>query len=242
VSAPTVLVTRTEPKASAFAARLRLGGWSPLVWPAMTVEHLPAPPTTTGHQAVLFTSAHAARALPANSLSARPPVCLCVGEATALAARAAGYAGVGAAGGDAARLAEAVLARLSPADGRLLFARGETVAGDIAGTLREAGFTVDECVVYRAIPNTAPTATIAAMLDTGRVGAVTLHSPRGARVLAEMGARLGWRLDRTTAVCVSEAAAEACRSLDWAGVAVAAEPTDDAMIRALDVTRPASGA
>jgi uroporphyrinogen-III synthase len=233
VSAPVILLTRPEAESTALAERLAAQGWQPLVWPLLAIVPRPVRPDTTGAQAVLLTSANAARCLPAERLHPLPPLCLCVGNATAAAARAAGYRGVEATAGDGADLAEAVVARLDPAAGALVFLRGEEVAGDLAGTLRGAGFAVGETVVYAAEPAGPPPEPVAGALAAGAVAAVALYSPRSAAVFAAEARRFGPGLAATRAVAISAKAAAPLADLGLAGVSVARTPTQAGMLEAI---------
>jgi uroporphyrinogen-III synthase len=237
VSAPVILLTRPEAESAALAERLAAQGWQPLLWPVLTVVGRPGQPEATGAQAVLLTSANAARALPAALLNPLPPLCLCVGNATATVARAAGYRGVEAAGGDGADLAEAVVARLDPRAGALLFPRGEDVAGDLAGCLRGAGFEVRESVVYAAEPAGAPPEPVARALIEGRVAAVALYSPRSAAVFAAEARRFGPALGSLRAVAISAKAAAPLDGLGLAAVRVARTPTQAGMLEEIEAVR-----
>ena len=210
-----------------------------MIWPLLRIVPIATSPETVGAQAVLLTSAHAARSIDASALKPRPPLCLCVGEATALAARAAGFAGARAVGGgNAAEMAGTIATILRPADGALLFIRGETVAGHLAEALREAGFAVRETVIYRAEPTTVVPPLLGAMLDTGRIGAVTVHSTRGAATFAGLARRQGWRLNATTAVAISARAAEPLRDLGFEAISVAPAANDDGIDTVLNGLRP----
>src|SRR5205807_2131790 len=98
-----ILITRPEPGASETAARLARQGLRPIVAPVLEVRiltsHLPPPARL---QAILVASGNAVPALPA---SHRHLPLLAVGEATASRAKAAGFARVASADGDARALA-----------------------------------------------------------------------------------------------------------------------------------------
>jgi uroporphyrinogen-III synthase len=228
VSAPAVLLTRSAEDAAPMAARLAAEGWRPLVWPVLEIRPTGARVDLTGAQAVLFTSRRAVAATAAAAIPA-----LCVGAATAAAAQAAGFAPARAADGDAAALAALVAATLDPADGPLVFPRGETVAGDLAGALRARGFAVAETVVYAAAPAAAAPPDLAAALGAGAVRAATFWSPRGAAAFAALAAPWRAGLAATEAVAISAAAAGPLAGLGFAAVAVAARPDAAAMAAAL---------
>ncbi len=193
-------------------------------------------------QAVLLTSRAAARALPPAPAGA-PPV-LAVGEATAAAARDAGWAAEAAAG-TAEDLARLAAVRLDPAAGPLLLAVGEGYALDLAADLRGRGFRVIRRIAYAARPAAAlPEAALRA-LRAGAVGALLFHSPRSARcaitLLREAGC--GEAASRGTALAISRRVAEAAEAalapLAFRAIRVAARPEEEALLALLDRREPA---
>ncbi|NWG52209.1 MAG: uroporphyrinogen-III synthase, partial [Hydrogenophilaceae bacterium] len=90
---PRLLVTRAEPGASETARRIEALGGEAALAPMLSIRNIPADADTAHAQAVLFTSANGVAAFAAASAARALPV-LCVGEATAAAARAAGFARV----------------------------------------------------------------------------------------------------------------------------------------------------
>lgn len=241
MSAPVILITRAEPEATALAKFLRPQGWAPLVWPLLHIAPVGTAPSGAGVQAVLMTSANAARTLPASRLVPLPSACLCVGTATAKAAEAAGYHGIATAGGDAAALARHAEATLDPAAGALLFLRGETVAGGLAEPLRQAGFTLREAVVYRAEAAEAVPAPVMAALERGDIVAATFYSPRAAAIFAGLTAAPCAGLGRTTAIAISGNAAAPLDALGFGAVTVAARPDALAMQDAIAQAFPGRG-
>jgi uroporphyrinogen-III synthase len=233
---PVVLLTRPERESAALAAALGAEGWRPMIWPLLDIRPTGAVPDLAGAQAVLFTSRNAVAATPPAALPA-----LCVGAATAEAARAAGFAEVRSAGGDAAALAAAVRATLDPAAGPLAFPRGETVAGDLAGALRAAGFALRETVVYAAAPASAAPPEIAAALAAGAVRAAAFYSPRTAAAFAALAGPWRAGLAATGAAAISAAAAAPLAGLGFRAVRVAERPDGAAMRAALSRLRPGAG-
>jgi uroporphyrinogen-III synthase len=240
VTAPTVLVTRAAPEGAPLAARLAAAGWRTLDFPLIGTVPTGAAPDLSGAQAALLTSAAAARAV-AGRLGPSPPPALCVGAATARAARAAGFEARTAEGaGDGAALADWAAARLDPAAGPLAFLRGADVAGDLAGALRARGFAVRETVVYEARPATAAPPEAAAALAAGAVDAVPFYSPRAAAAFATLAAP--WRLSGAVAAAISAAAAAPVRAAGFGAVVVAARPDGPAVEAALAAVLPAAAA
>jgi uroporphyrinogen-III synthase len=229
-----VLVTRPAPGDVETAAALAALGWQPVLAPALVLRETP-PATQPRAQALLLASRAAARALPATT----HPV-LAVGEGTAAEARARGFTDVTAAEGDAAALAALAAARLDPATGPLLLAVGRGYGAELAAALRARGFRVIRRVVYAATPATAlPDAARIAIIE-GRVVAILVTSPRGARITATLLRRAG--LAQATpamrALVLSPRIAEALKPLRFAAIDMPARP-DPALLPALLGAAPA---
>src|SRR5665213_211416 len=144
------LVTRPRLQAETFAAELARRGVEPVVEPLIEIaDCLAALPEFAGVQAILCTSVNGVRALARATGDRQAPV-FAVGDATARAARAAGFERVESAGGDVGDLARLVCGRLRPGGGRLLHVAGSAVAGDLAGRLGASGFAVERAVLYQA--------------------------------------------------------------------------------------------
>ncbi|MBI4183039.1 MAG: uroporphyrinogen-III synthase [Proteobacteria bacterium] len=237
-----VLVTRPAEDAAATAARLEALGHEALIEPLLDIRLRAAePPDLAGVQAILFTSANGVRAFAAAS-PRRDLAAFAVGGATAAAARAAGFASVESAEGDAADLAKLVRARLRPSAGALLHAAGAVVKGTLAAPLGEAGFEVRRVVLYDAQPAGALSPETTRALAEGRIAAVLLFSPRTAETFVSLvrGAGLEGAARGALGLCLSPAVAEAAGSLPWRELRVAERP-DQEMLLALLGPAPGAG-
>ena len=232
-----VLLTRPEPDSTALAARLKNDGIESVIAPLLEiVPRDPGPPPVPmdSVQALLVTSANAAERLP--SVTERRDVrVLCVGTATAEAVRAQGFDSVESADGAIEELTALALGTLDPKAGPVLHLSGDTVAGDLAGMLRLAGFEAHRLVVYEARPAEALPPRVLAELRRGRLDAVLFFSPRTAETFVRLvkSAGLAGQLDSVVAVAISDKAADACRTLPWRSVLVAASPDLPGMMAAL---------
>ncbi len=94
-----IWITRAEPGAQLTAERLRALGHEPGVPPLMEGQPVGEPPDLAGVGALAFTSRNGVRAFAALSSERSLPV-FAVGDATASAAREAGFQDVSSAGGD----------------------------------------------------------------------------------------------------------------------------------------------
>lgn len=207
----TVVILRPEPGAAATAARARAMGLTPQVAPLFEVRPvLWEPPADGRHDAILFTSAHAARLAGAGAAMFAGLPAYAVGEATAEAARAAGFATVRTGPSDGAALLD-----LAVADGveRLLHLCGRDHL-----PLRHMQVEVERRVVYAADATDSALA-----IPSGAV--VLLHSPRAAARFAD---RIAVR--REVRIAAISAATAAAAGEGWAAKAVADRPRDDALL------------
>ena len=225
-----VLVTRPEPAASATAARLRGLGHevtvAPLAEPRAVPWRLPEPLPA----GVVFTSANAAR-LGGPQLRALTQLpAYAVGDATAAAVRTAGFMQVEALGGTAGALFGDLAARGAA---NLLHLAGDVRSGDAPASL---------CVAVRTVYAVTPVATLPpAACDALAAGALTLlYSPRGAALFAALAAAASVDRARLPIAAISAATATAAGS-GWQRVAVAAQPTEAALLAAAALTCETDG-
>lgn len=244
-----VLVTRPAAAAAALAARLAARGHEATIEPLLTIIGDPdasdrLAPALEGAQAVLVTSANGVDALAA-ATPRRDIRIFAVGDASAAAARAAGFSAVESASGDVASLAALVAARLKPDDGPLVHGSGHDVAGDLAGTLAGAGFVVRPVALYRAEVATELSPAVIALMRSGGIDAVLFFSPRTAGTFVRLAAATGLQAPCAgmAAVALSPAVAAALGALTWQRLVVADEPTETALLEALDrlAIAPAAG-
>jgi uroporphyrinogen-III synthase len=200
----------------------------------------------TGAQAVLLTSANGARALDAaapNETAARALPVLTVGDATADAARGAGFTDVTSAGGDVDDLAALAVARLRTGGGRLIHIAGQTVAGDLLGRLTNAGFEIARVSLYEAVSASALSPEARDALDGQTLAGVVFFSPRTANLFVKLVVESGLapRVRTITAFCLSDAVAGAAAALSWREIVVARAPRLDALVATVTSDLAAEG-
>ncbi len=226
-----ILLTRPREDAEGFAARLADCGVESLIVPLMDVVfHHDVALNMDGLAAILLTSANGARALAALSAERAVPV-IAVGPATARAAREAGFTVAAVAGGDVVRLAETVQENLDPVDGDLLHVSGSVVAGDLAGRLGDAGYTVRRATAYSARAADQLPGEAAAALAGGSLAGAAFFSPRSAALFARLvaNAALGGTLLPLAGYCLSEAVARELSRPPWGALHVAPRPDGEAL-------------
>jgi uroporphyrinogen-III synthase len=234
-----LLVTRPEPDGALTAEALRARGHDVMLAPLLDIEPLPDADLGAGPWGgVLITSANAVRAVAAH---ARKPELLAlplyaVGRRSAEAARAAGFADVVSADGDAADLARLVVARpggTGSATGLpLLYLAGEDRAADLAGALTAQGIAAHVVVVYHAVVATSLPATVKDALAAGAIDGVLHYSPRSADafVALALAALIDLKHLTTKHYCLSAAVAAPLRQAALPAIAVAARPDEPSLL------------
>ena len=232
------LVTRPSEDAAPLARALQQRGIEPLLQPLLEIMPVAGAArrlgdALAGAQALLFTSANGARAFIAASPRRELPV-FAVGDASAAVARIAGFRSVASAGGDVTDLARLVAARLAPQHGPLVHAAGSAVAGDLAALL--PGFTLRRATLYEAkTADTLAPETVAA-LQRGEVALALFFSPRTAATFVSLAAAqsLDDACRVVTAIGLSAAVAAPLGTLPWRALRIAAAPTQQNLLAALD--------
>ncbi|MEA3030874.1 MAG: uroporphyrinogen-III synthase [Sphingomonadales bacterium] len=203
-----VLILRPQPGADESAERARAIGLEPIVAPLFTLRALAwRPPDPARFDAILLTSANAAR-LGGDGLTpflALP--CYAVGERTAEAARAAGFGDV----------------RIGPSDGAALLA---LAGAHGAGSLLHLGGR-EHIVLDRVTHISVYAAEAAGALPADAGDAlVLLHSPRAA---AGFAALVGRRRGAIRIAAISAQTAAAAGE-GWKSIAIADAPRDQALL------------
>ncbi|HEX3674565.1 MAG TPA: uroporphyrinogen-III synthase [Rhizomicrobium sp.] len=227
-----ILVTRPQYAADATSETLKALGHDAIVAPLMKIRFRDGDALTLdGVQAILATSGNGALAV-ARRTARRDVPLFAVGKQTAGAARAAGFTTVRSADGDGADLASAAARWARPDGGALLHAAGAQTKGDLAAALTSRGFTMRTEILYEAVAATSLPAPANEALRNGTLDAVMLFSPRGARVFAELAERagLGTACAGVTALCISQASAQALGDLAFRAILVAKRPDQDGML------------
>ena len=217
-----VVITRALPEAEITAARVREHGHEPVLAPLLTIAALPFDADTSGAQALIFTSINGVRAFAAHSQERALPA-YTVGDATAAAAREAGFTRIHSADGAAGDLVRLIKAGAAPVAGALIHFSGEHIARDIAADLAAAGFSAARRIVYEARAAATLPPALNAQFDL-----VLFHSARAAEIFLALGGQGAER----TAACISEAVADAARRAGFRRIIVAPAPREDALLAA----------
>jgi uroporphyrinogen-III synthase len=233
-----LIVTRPEPDAERTARALIALGREAILSPMLDIVLDPdADIPDADFQAVLVTSANAVRALAAHRRRSRIaglPL-LAVGDGTALEAKRAGFS-ARSAGGAVDDLAALAAATLDPAGGPLLYAAGERRAGDLAGRLAAAGFSVETAIAYRAEPRSRLSRVAADALRQNAADGVLLYSRESAKAFTRAleAEGLAPLSGDVACFCISAAAAEPLAEVPAGPVVVAERPDQISLFAAIE--------
>jgi uroporphyrinogen-III synthase len=231
------LVTRPIEDAGGLLAALAERGIGALLEPMIEIRFSSGPaPDLEGVQAILATSANGVRALARLSPMRKVPL-LAVGDATAQAARALGFANVASAAGARSDLLALACRRLEPQSGRLVHVAGNAFAGDLKGELEARGFAVDRVELYEARLSSSLSREAALALASGGLDFAFFFSPRTASAFAGLAEAAGvdTHLRAIRAFSLSPATDAALVRLAWRERCVAARPNLLALLEALDI-------
>ena len=232
-----VLVIREESASRKTAQRLRAASHVPVILPLMRIVPRGTAIPDGTFDAIVFTSAFAPALFSglkgAESLL-RLPV-FCVGDATASAARKAGFGDISSCGGSAQALADQLVRVMKDTGARILYPGARDKAFDLVAVAADSGFTITEFELYCAdLVDPGQVALASALRETGN-GAVLLHSARSAQHLGHLIEKhqLGAQAASLTFIAISENVAMTAKGALPAEnflVLVAKLPEEDAML------------
>lgn len=228
----TVIVTRGWPGAEQTATGLRGMGIDPIICPVLDVNFRASIDVDLNDvQALAFTSANGIRAWGPRR-SERDIPAYCVGNSTARVAKDIGFTKVHSANGDVVKLANLIKRKLKPKNGSILHVRGIHAAGNLAGDLREAGFTAREAIGYGTVPVDALSEEAIAAIVSGSPVQVLVHSGRGAKTFLDLARRFGlhhW-LGSVTVYGMSANALKPLANAGFGALVPALQPTEEALL------------
>jgi uroporphyrinogen-III synthase len=212
-----VLILRPQPGADETATRALELGLTPVLAPLFSVRPLPwHPPAPNGFDAVMLTSANAARHGGDGLASFAALPCYATGEATAAAAREAGFLDLRSGASDGAALLE-----LMAADG--VSSAFHPCGRDRIALAHEAVQLTDVPVYAAEAVRRLPPEAEAALTNRALV---LIHSPRAGRSFAEL---YSGERGEVALAAISPAAAAAAGE-GWRFVMAAHEPRDEALL------------
>lgn len=232
-----ILVMRPFPDNEATASVLRAAGYGVLLSPALRFEPVAVRDKLDAHyNAVIVTSANALRGIEGQALPERlrDTKVFAVGDATAQAARAFGFADVESASGDAVALCELVEKRLR-GSGQICYLAGADLSRDLGTDLNARGYHVTTLTTYRMIPLPRFSESVEAAFAAGDVEAILHYSRRSARsfVGAVQAAGLEISALALPQCCISDVVAAVLRDAGASRVLAASSPDESGIFEVL---------
>jgi uroporphyrinogen-III synthase len=233
-----LLVTRPEPDCERTAAVLRERGHDVVVAPLLRIEPIADADFGTGpFSGVVITSANAARWLashPRRTEVLTLPL-FAVGQISADAARAAGFAAVISADRDARALARLIVERQPAGASPLLYVAALDRGGDLAGDLAVLGVTVRTTVAYRSVKAEALPDAAREGLLAGALEGVLHFSRRSVEAYLDGCSSAGLLRQGLAAThyCLSAQVAEPLVAVGAVHIRVAARPEEAALLELL---------
>jgi uroporphyrinogen-III synthase len=124
---------------------------------------------------------------------------------------------------------------LEPSAGLLIHAAGQSVAGNLQGVLKAAGFLVARLPLYRAEKARSLTQGLMARLTDGEIDHAAFFSPRTAAAFVRLAQSAGIEdnMRATAATALSANVAIELRVLPWRSIDTVSEPTQKALLAKL---------
>jgi uroporphyrinogen-III synthase len=227
-----LLITRPEPDAERTAEALRAHGHDVLIASMLRFEPVQCDLPDQTFEAVVMTSANAARALEARPypipLTALPA--FTVGRRTAAAARAIGFVEVHSAHGDRNDLAKLLSGQFGGSHAKVVYLCGEDRAGDLG--IAVSSLTVVTVVVYRMVKAEQFPELIQAALSQREIDGVMHFSKRSAEAYMDCARRCG-AMEGALApsqYCLSAQVAAPLAAHGGGGIRIARRPDEAALI------------
>ncbi len=225
-----ILVTRPIPDAWETQAQIEKLGHQASLAPLLEIELVDLTlESFDGASAIVVTSQNALRSLSFSGLVDKVShlQVYAVGEATAKLAQELKLRNITAGRGGAADLVPVVVERQTSRKGKVLHLAGDHKAFDMTAALAAKGIVAEDVLAYRQIAASSLPGPVVALLKAGRLGAVTLYSPRTAEVWAGLVKQYGLQTEAKSVphLCLSDAVAAKLPAADELQIQVAAEPT-----------------
>lgn len=189
-------------------------------------------------QALIVTSANGVRAF-AQADKRRSFKVMAVGDASARAARDAGFKSVESAKGDVETLAALIKEKCNPEKGQLLHIAGSRVAGDLKTLLEKDGFGYERVVLYRADRLEHLSPVVEKEIQENKIDGVLLYSPRtGAAFVALLvKSNLKKYAKNMVAYGLSAAVGSKIKDCMWKKIIIAPTPDQDALLACIKETK-----
>ena len=235
-----LLITRPKEDAAPLIEILKAQGHDPVLFPLLEISFDQEDAQKLSSfkvkdiQALLVTSANGVRAF-ALADKRRSFKVLAVGDASARAAREAGFKSVESADGDVETLAALIKKTCDPKKGIFLHIAGSKVAGDLKGLLEADGFAYERVVLYSAEKVQDFSDALKDQIRQNHIDGVLLYSPRTAVSFVQLLEKNNLKncAKNMVAYGLSAAVASKLTGVPFKDVKVAASPDQEALLACL---------
>lgn len=222
---PKIWVTRSQPAADLSVAKLSAKGFDAVAAPLIKITKPRSHPPRLPREAyVIVTSKNGIAALTGTTEARHWPV-LTVGDATAEAARNAGFQDVTSANGTSKEVIALIQSLTIPQGRPLVHVAGTKARRQIVENLRSQGYAAERHIYYAS-----HSAASLPVFDIGDISHVLLYSPLAAKTLQTFGPDLSSAM----ALSISRETDAALGTLNVGARMIAAEPNEDSLLSLLD--------
>ncbi len=230
-----ILITRAIEHALPTQKDVQALGCDTLIDPLLTIHPIPdAQPISATTGALIITSRNALDGLKTIKNIDELPLFV-VGKETAALCKTAGFKKIIAIAEQSADLPKLIKASQSPHAGALLHATSQHAHTDFYDALLDAGFGIEQRLVYSAEAATTFSPETLQALQNGKCWGVLFYSARTAEIFNSLitPAGLPHSLGKLHALCLSDAMASTLNKTAWKTVTVAKSPTHASLMDAL---------
>ena len=173
------------------------------------------------YQAIIFTSANAIKFLNTEKFNSKIK-CFCVGKATELAARQAGFVNTYTSEGTVDSLIELIIRTLNKKSGKLLYISSEFISKDLDGDLIKEGFSVDRISNYTSLPVEQIDINILNFLKKNPPDVFFIYSSKSAKNLFNLINKYSLLnvVTQSNLMCISEKVLSVLKQIKWKKVYV----------------------
>ena len=198
-STKSILITRPHKESISFARLIRSVDKSIKTYcgPLFEIENLPIAPDFFLIDGAIVTSSNAVKSLKHSNVHFDGPL-FCVGEATAVLAKKAGFQSLSA-NGTVKQLENLITQSISSKNKKLVYFRGEQIKKDLARSLREKNYKIDELTCYRKLPRNL-SSQIISDIDSGLINGAAFFSQDTANLFFNQIKKIP---DNFTVFCIS---------------------------------------
>ncbi len=232
---PVILITRAIEHAAATQKDVEALGASTLLDPMMDIQPITGvEPISATTSALIITSRNALVGIKALENAETLPMFI-VGKETAALFKAAGFKNIAATAEQSADLPRLIKASVQPNAGALLHITSEHAHTEFYEPLLDAGFGIDQRLVYTANAVKQFDAATLNALEQSKLAGVLFYSARTADIFNTLitAAGLQGNTKRLRAFCLSDSIAASLDKTAWKSVFVAKSPTHQAMMDCL---------